>query len=112
MVAATTPMLRAAPHHKWMETSIRFDASECPRNVVGVGQLSLVVSPTIANVGLYHVLIDGGVALNVISLTAFQKLQIPMSRLSPSRSFFGVGLGSIIPCGSISLPVTFRERYL
>jgi hypothetical protein len=30
-----------------------------------------------------------------------------MSRLSPSCPFWGVGLGSIIPRGSISLPVTF-----
>jgi hypothetical protein len=36
-----------------------------------------------------------------------------MSRLSPSRLFLGVGPGPIIPCGSISLPVTFRmlENY-
>jgi hypothetical protein len=31
-----------------------------------------------------------------------------MSRLAPSRSFSRVGLGSIIPRGSISLLVTFR----
>jgi hypothetical protein len=30
-----------------------------------------------------------------------------MSRLAPSRSFSGVGPGSIIPRGSISLPATF-----
>jgi hypothetical protein len=36
-----------------------------------------------------------------------------MSRLTPSRPFLGVGLGSIILCGSISLPVIFRvsENY-
>jgi hypothetical protein len=62
---------------------------------------------------LYHVLIDGGVALNLISLTAFSKLQIPMSRLSPSCPFSGVGSGSIILRGSISLLVTFgtSEKY-
>jgi hypothetical protein len=31
-----------------------------------------------------------------------------MSRISPSRPFSSVGLGSIIPRGSISLLVTFR----
>jgi hypothetical protein len=46
-------------------------------------------------------------ALNLISLVAFQKLQIPMSRLSPLHPFLGVGLGSIIPHSSVSLPVTF-----
>jgi hypothetical protein len=56
---------------------------------------------------LYHVLIDGGVALNLIGLAAFQKLQIPMSRLTPSHPFLGVGSGSIISRSSISLPVMF-----
>jgi hypothetical protein len=63
--------------------------------------------PTITNVRLYHVLIDGGAALNLINLVAFQKLQITMSKLTPSCSFLGVGPGSIILCSSISLPVTF-----
>jgi hypothetical protein len=60
MVAAAAPAPIVAPHHKWMETSITFDASDCPKNMTGVGQLPQVVSPTIANVRLYHVLIDGG----------------------------------------------------
>jgi hypothetical protein len=112
-VIATMLVPRAAPHHKWMETSIAFDASNCLKNMAGAGQLLLVVSLTIANVGLYHVLIDSGAALNLIILAAFQKLQIPMSRLSPLRPFLGVGSGSLIPHGSISLPVTFRmpENY-
>jgi hypothetical protein len=42
--------------------------------MVGVRQLPLVVSPTIANIRLYHVLIDGGATLDLISLAAFQKL--------------------------------------
>jgi hypothetical protein len=66
-----------------------------------------VVSLTIANIRLYHILIDGEAALNLMSLAAFQKLQIPMSRLSPSRPFSGVSPGSIIPRSSISLLVTF-----
>jgi hypothetical protein len=35
-----------------METSIAFDASDYPKNMSGVGQLPLVVSPTIANINL------------------------------------------------------------
>jgi hypothetical protein len=49
----------------------RSTTSDYPNNIVGAGQLSFVVSPTIANVRLYHVLIDGGEALNLISLMAF-----------------------------------------
>jgi hypothetical protein len=70
-VAATAPMLRGAPHNKWMETWIVFDASDCPKNMAGAEQLPLVIFPTIANVRLYHILIDGGAALNLISLMAF-----------------------------------------
>jgi hypothetical protein len=73
-VVAAAPVTRAVPHHKWMETSIGFDVSDCPKNMAGAGQLSLVISPTITNIKLYHILIDGRVALNLISLAAFLKL--------------------------------------
>jgi hypothetical protein len=64
------PLLRAATK---IETGRRkrSTTSDYPNNIVGVGQLPLVVSPTIANVRLYHVLIDGREALNLISLMAF-----------------------------------------
>jgi hypothetical protein len=63
--------------------------------------------PTIANVKLYHVLIDGGVALNLIILAIFKKLQIPMGKLHPSHPFSGVGSVSVMPRDCICLPVTF-----
>jgi hypothetical protein len=106
-VAAAAPAPKAVPHDRWMETSINFDASDCPKSMAGAGQLSLLVSPTIVNIKLYHVLIDGGTILNLISLAAFRKLQIPMSRLQPLCPFSGVGLVPIIPHGCISFPVTF-----
>jgi hypothetical protein len=84
VVAAATPTPSVAPHHKWMETSIGFNASNCPKNMVGVRKLPLLVSSTIANVELYHVLVDGVVALKLISLAAFKGLQIWMSKLTPS----------------------------
>jgi hypothetical protein len=92
----------------WMESLIGFDASDCPKNMAGAGQLLLLIYPTITNVRMYHVLVDGGVALNLIDLVAFEKLQIAMSRLTPSCPFSGVGAGSIIPCSSNSLSITFR----
>jgi hypothetical protein len=95
------------PHHKWVETPIGFDASNYPKSMTGAGQLSLLVSPTIANIKLYHVLIDGGGALNLISLATFKKMQILMGKLQPSRPFSGVGTVLVIPRGCISLPVTF-----
>jgi hypothetical protein len=53
---------------------ISFDAIDYPKSMVGTGQLPLLVSLTIANIKLYHVLIDGGATLNLISLIAFKKL--------------------------------------
>jgi hypothetical protein len=32
-VAAAAPAPRAAPHHRWMKTSISFDASDCPKSM-------------------------------------------------------------------------------
>jgi hypothetical protein len=71
-VAVLAP--KATPHRKWMETPIRFIASDCPKSMAGARQLPLLVSLTISNVKLYHVLIDGGAALNLTSLAAFKKL--------------------------------------
>jgi hypothetical protein len=102
------PASKATPHRKWVETLIWFDASNCPKSMVAAGQLPLLVSPTITNVKLYHVLIDGGAALNLISLAAFKKLQIPMGKLQPSHPCSGVGPVSVMPRGCISLSVTFR----
>jgi hypothetical protein len=105
-VVAVALAPRATPHRKWVETPIGFD-SDYPKSMVGAGQLPLLVSPTISNVKLYHVLIDGGATLNLISHAAFKKLQIPMGKLQPSRPFSGVGPVSITSRGCISLPVTF-----
>jgi hypothetical protein len=80
-VAAIVPTPRVAPHHKWMEMPISFDASDCPKSMAGAGQLPLIVSPTIVNIKLYHILIDICAALNLISLIAIKKLQILMSKL-------------------------------
>jgi hypothetical protein len=75
--------------------------------MAGAGILPLITAPVIANMKLHHVLIDGGAGLNVISHAAFKKLQIPGSRLGPSRPFSGVGPQPVYPLGSIALPVTF-----
>jgi hypothetical protein len=75
--------------------------------MTGARRLLLLVSLSIYNIKLYHVLIDGGAALNLISLAAFKMLQIPMGKLQPSRPFSGVGPVSVMPCGCISLPITF-----
>jgi hypothetical protein len=75
--------------------------------MAGAGILPLITAPVIANMRLHHVLIDGGAGLNVISHVAFKQLQIPGSRLGPSRPISGVGPQSVYPLGSITLPVAF-----
>jgi hypothetical protein len=75
--------------------------------VRGTSVLPLVTAPTIANIKLHHVLIDGGAGLNVISYVVFKQLQIPKSKLDPSRPFSRVGPHLVYPVGTISLPVMF-----
>jgi hypothetical protein len=75
--------------------------------MAGADVLPLITAPVIANMRLHHVLIDGGANLNVISHAAFKQLQIPGSRLGPSRPFSGVGPQPVYPLGSIALPITF-----
>jgi hypothetical protein len=98
---------KAAPHQRWRSTTVSFGASECLENMAGAGVLPLITAPIITNMRLHHVLIDGGADLNVISHAAFKQLQIPVSRLGPSRPFSGVGPQPMYPLGSIALPVTF-----
>jgi hypothetical protein len=91
-VLSTIPGVpKAAPHQRWRSTTISFRASDCPENMGGAGVLPLITAPVIANMRLHHVLIDGGADLNVISHAAFKQLQIPGSRLGPSRPFSRVG---------------------
>jgi hypothetical protein len=79
VLSATPGVLKAAPHQRWRSTTISFRASDCPKNMAGVGILPLITAPVIANMKLHHVLIDGGAGLNVISHAAFKQLQIPGS---------------------------------
>jgi hypothetical protein len=107
VLSATLGVPKATPHQRWWSTTISFGASNCPENMAGDGILPLITSPVIANMKLHHVLVDGGTGLNIISHDAFKQLQIPGSRLGPSRPFSGVVPQPVYPLGSIALPVTF-----
>jgi hypothetical protein len=98
---------KVAPHQRWRNTTISFGPSDCPENMAGAGVLPLITAPTIANVCLHHVLIDGGAGLSAISYGAFKHLHILESKLAPSLPFSGVGPNPVYPVGTISLPVTF-----
>jgi hypothetical protein len=87
VLSATLRVPKASPHQRWRSTTISFGASDCPENTAGAGILPLITAPVIANMKVHHVVIDGGAGLNVISHATFKQLQIPGSRLGPSRPF-------------------------
>src|SRR5512136_440396 len=67
----------------------------------------MVVSPTVCNMKLGRVLIDGGAALNILSPAAFDAIKAPGMVLRPSQRIIGVTPGHTWPLGHIDLPVTF-----
>jgi hypothetical protein len=107
VLSAVPGVPNTAPHQRWRGTTISFGASDCPDNMARANVLPLITALVVANMRLHHVLIDGGADLNVISHAAFRQLQVPGSRLGPSRPFSGVGPHPVYPLGSITLPVTF-----
>lgn len=71
--------------------------------MAGAGVLSLITVPVVDNVRLYHVLIDGGARLNVISYKSRSASWAPLP-------FSRVGPQPVYPFGRISLWVTFRAE--
>ena len=66
-----------------------------------------MVSPTIRNLKVTKVLVDGGAGLNLISLDVIRRLQIPDGDLEETGTFQGVNPGRSQPKGKIMLAVTF-----
>jgi hypothetical protein len=62
---------------------------------------------TIDNAMPYHVLIDDGATVSVMSLHVFMTLQIPISRVTPMPSIRGLDGDVVEPHGSIVLRVSF-----
>ena len=69
-----------------------------------------MVSPTIRNLKVTKMLVDGGAGLNLISSTVLQKLQIPDSELEETGTFQGINPGRSKPKGKVTLPVTFGSE--
>src|SRR6185503_4455082 len=88
VLSAKPGVPKAAPHQRWMNTTISFGPSDCPENMAGAGVLPLVTALVIANIRLYHVLIDGGAGLKS---SAMQRSSSCRSR-SPSCSLWGASL--------------------
>ena len=92
---------------KWSHTPIIFYAEDHPDRVTAVGCLPLLVSPTIRNLQVTKMLVDGGASLNLISPEVIKRLQIPDEELEKMGTFQGVNPGRSQPKGKITLPVTF-----
>jgi hypothetical protein len=90
-----------------MSTPVFFGTIDCLSNMVGAGILPLLVTPTISNFKMCHMLINGGASLSVMSLHAFSVLRIPMSKITLSRPFDGIDLDFIMHYNSISFLVSF-----
>jgi len=73
-VCAVTPALEASQPLKWSEVPITFSRADHPENTKGVGRLPIVVTPTIRNIEVGRVLIDGGSGLNILSSRLFERM--------------------------------------
>ena len=108
-LAAVSPELESMASLEWANVPISFDQRDKPRNMAGMGELPLVVSPIIGNVQVGRVLVDDGAGLNLLALEVFQKLQLKVKDLKPSCPFYGVLPGKGESWGQIQLMVTFGE---
>lgn len=73
-VTAAEPSFDAQKPLKWSSTPIIFDTEDHPDRTTAVRCLSLLVSPTIRNLKVTKVLVDGGAGLNLISPTVIERL--------------------------------------
>ena len=90
---AAEPSFDAQKPLKWSRTPIVFDTEDHPDRTTAVGCLPLLVSPTIRNLKVTKVLVDGGASLNLISPAVIKKLQIPDGDLEETGTFQGVNPG-------------------
>ena len=84
---AAEPPVESRRLLKWSGTPIIFDLEDHPDRTTAVGCLSMLVSPTIRNLKVTKMLVDGGAGLNLISSAMIKKLQIPDSELEETGTF-------------------------
>ena len=86
---------------------IIFDTEDHPDCTAAVGCLPLLVSPTIRNLKVMKMLVDGGASLNLILHNMVKRLQIPDENLEETGTFQGINPRTSQPKGKVTLPVTF-----
>ena len=75
-ITAAEPSFDVRKPLKWSSTRIIFDTEDHPDHTTAVGCLPLLVSPTIRNLKVTKMLVDGGAGLNLISPIVIKRLQI------------------------------------
>jgi hypothetical protein len=73
-VNAAEPMMGVQKPLKWLHTPIIFDAEDHPHHTTAIGCLPVLVSPTICNLKVTKMLVDGGAGLNLISPDVIKRL--------------------------------------
>ncbi|XP_066160366.1 uncharacterized protein [Oryza sativa Japonica Group] len=108
-------LLAAVPTHeearkaRCSEVKLTFDQSDHPTVLARGGKLALVVSPTIHNVRMKRILVDGGASLSIIFPAVFDALKPPGMKLQPSLPIIGVTPGHTWPLGHVELPACVGE---
>ncbi len=81
----------AAPKMKWSEQKIEFSEEDHPKTAVIPGRYLIVVEPTIRNIKVARVLIDGGSSINLLFASTLDAMWIPRSELTPTdQPFHGI----------------------
>nr|ABA92092.1 retrotransposon protein, putative, Ty3-gypsy subclass [Oryza sativa Japonica Group] len=101
----------AAPKMKWSEQKIEFSEEDHPKTSVIPRRYPIVVEPTIRNIKVARVLIDGGSSINLLFASTLDAMGIPQSELTPTdQPVHGITPQSLSrPLGKITLPMTFGQ---
>jgi hypothetical protein len=97
---------------KWSEVPITFNRSDNPDFVPKLRRYPLIASPSVKDVKLNRVPVDGGISLNILFLKTFDQMGLSRSLLHPRWApFHGIVPGAAAtPVGQISLLVTFGTQ--
>jgi hypothetical protein len=106
-VGPTTP-----EYLRWSEVPTTFDHDDDPDFIPKLGWYPLVVCPSVKDVKLNRVLVDGYSSLNLLFLKTFNQMGLSRSLLRPIQApFHGIFHGTVAtPIGQISIPVTFGTQ--
>ena len=110
-VLAVQPAAEGQQKSKWADLPLTIDASDHPVVLPDdAGLPPTLLSPTIINVKVSKMMYDPGSSINLLSLRAFEKMQIPRNQLTPSAGFWGGSGVEMEPLGKVALEGNMPER--